>query len=257
MASQVQNRPAWLGCSLAGALAAASAHAQSIPDPSFELSGAAYQSGGTPVWQPTSINFGSPFCDGSCLGQGQPTAARSGEFWVWFGGSSNYEHATVSQSVALPSGSVLLRFYLRAYSDRAISADTLKVLVDSTVVRSINNQQLSPYIADYAQVEVDISAYAGSTRTITLDGETLAGPGLTTFFVDDVSLATTGPSCYANCDSSSASPFLNVQDFSCFLGKYAAGNAYANCDHSTAAPALNVQDFTCFLQKFAAGCSAP
>ena len=29
---------------------------------------------------------------------------------------------------------------------------------------------------------------------------------------------------------------------------------YANCDQSTAAPALNVADFTCFLQRFAAGC---
>jgi len=29
---------------------------------------------------------------------------------------------------------------------------------------------------------------------------------------------------------------------------------YANCDSSTAPPVLNVQDFTCFLQKFAAGC---
>jgi hypothetical protein len=47
---------------------------------------------------------------------------------------------------------------------------------------------------------------------------------------------------------------LNVQDFSCFLQKFAAGNAYANCDGSTATPVLNVQDFTCFLQKFAAGC---
>jgi hypothetical protein len=29
----------------------------------------------------------------------------------------------------------------------------------------------------------------------------------------------------------------------------------ANCDASTAAPVLNVNDFTCFLNKFAAGCN--
>jgi hypothetical protein len=61
-------------------------------------------------------------------------------------------------------------------------------------------------------------------------------------------------SCYANCDGSTATPTLNVQDFSCFLGKFAAGDPYANCDGSTAAPTLNVQDFSCFLGKFAAGC---
>jgi hypothetical protein len=63
-----------------------------------------------------------------------------------------------------------------------------------------------------------------------------------------------GPACYANCDGSAAAPVLNVGDFTCFLQKFAGGDAYANCDGSVAAPVLNVQDFTCFLQKFAAGC---
>jgi hypothetical protein len=60
--------------------------------------------------------------------------------------------------------------------------------------------------------------------------------------------------CYANCDGSTAAPVLNVADFTCFLQRFAGGDAYANCDGSTAAPALNVADFTCFLQKYAAGC---
>jgi hypothetical protein len=61
-------------------------------------------------------------------------------------------------------------------------------------------------------------------------------------------------SCYANCDQSTASPVLNVADFTCFLQRFAAADPYANCDGSTAQPTLNVADFTCFLQKFAAGC---
>jgi hypothetical protein len=66
-----------------------------------------------------------------------------------------------------------------------------------------------------------------------------------------------GSACYANCDQSTGVPFLNVADFTCFLQKFAQGNAYANCDNSTSNPVLNVGDFTCFLQKFALGCSAP
>jgi hypothetical protein len=63
------------------------------------------------------------------------------------------------------------------------------------------------------------------------------------------------PLCYANCDLSSAAAVLNVQDFTCFLKRFAAGDeAYANCDNSTTWPALNAQDFTCFLQRYAAGC---
>jgi hypothetical protein len=60
--------------------------------------------------------------------------------------------------------------------------------------------------------------------------------------------------CYANCDSSSVPPALNVADFTCFLRRFAAGDPYANCDASPAVPTLNVADFTCFLQRFAAGC---
>jgi hypothetical protein len=60
--------------------------------------------------------------------------------------------------------------------------------------------------------------------------------------------------CYANCDSSTQSPVLNVQDFNCFLQRYAASDPYANCDGSTVSPTLNVLDFTCFLQKYTTGC---
>ena len=62
------------------------------------------------------------------------------------------------------------------------------------------------------------------------------------------------PSCYANCDRSSTAPYLNVNDFACFLQRYAAGDLYANCDGSAAAPAVNFGDFMCFMQRYADGC---
>jgi hypothetical protein len=73
-------------------------------------------------------------------------------------------------------------------------------------------------------------------------------------WIDNASIAGGTTSCYANCDGSTASPVLNVADFTCFLQKFAIGDPYANCDGSTASPVLNVADFTCFLQKFAQGC---
>jgi hypothetical protein len=60
--------------------------------------------------------------------------------------------------------------------------------------------------------------------------------------------------CYANCDSSTDSPALNVADFTCFLARFSNGEAYANCDGSVTAPVLNVADFSCFMAKFGAGC---
>jgi hypothetical protein len=60
--------------------------------------------------------------------------------------------------------------------------------------------------------------------------------------------------CPANCDCSTTPPVLNVNDFTCFLNRFAAGSTFANCDGSTTPPILNVLDFTCFLNTFAAGC---
>jgi hypothetical protein len=76
--------------------------------------------------------------------------------------------------------------------------------------------------------------------------------------VDDLEyIAGGGPApCYANCDSSTQQPCLNVLDFTCFLNAFAAASTYANCDNSTQQPVLNVLDFTCFLNRFAAGCSS-
>jgi hypothetical protein len=73
--------------------------------------------------------------------------------------------------------------------------------------------------------------------------------------IDEVVYTAGGPApCYANCDSSTTPPILNVNDFICFQGKFAAGDPTANCDESTTPPVLNVNDFICFQGKFAAGC---
>lgn len=60
--------------------------------------------------------------------------------------------------------------------------------------------------------------------------------------------------CYANCDASTAEPTLNVNDFVCFMSRFAGGESYANCDASTVPPVLNVNDFLCFQSRFVAGC---
>jgi hypothetical protein len=63
-----------------------------------------------------------------------------------------------------------------------------------------------------------------------------------------------GCPCYPNCDRSTTPPTLNVNDFICFLNRFAAADPYANCDGSTIPPILNFTDFECFLNHFAAGC---
>ena len=70
----------------------------------------------------------------------------------------------------------------------------------------------------------------------------------------DSFVARYSPPCYVNCDSSTTTPILNVNDFNCFLNSFAAGSSTANCDLSSIAPVLNVGDFICFTNTYAAGC---
>jgi YVTN family beta-propeller protein len=88
----------------------------------------------------------------------------------------------------------------------------------------------------------------------------LAQPGRRPEGVDVVSFL---QPCYANCDGSTIPPILNVEDFTCFINRFAEGTLlphqqqlthYANCDQSTTPPVLNVEDFTCFINRFAQGC---
>jgi probable HAF family extracellular repeat protein len=93
-----------------------------------------------------------------------------------------------------------------------------------------------------------------SVQGISADGSAMTGNG--SFNGQDRAWLLSGlvAACYANCDASTVAPVLNVNDFQCFLNRFAAGSSYANCDGSTVAPALNVNDFVCFLNAFATGC---
>lgn len=95
------------------------------------------------------------------------------------------------------------------------------------------------------RIGVVTPGHAGEYRLRATNG---CGTGLS----DAAGLVVTG--CYANCDGSTAAPVLNVNDFTCYLNRFAAGEPYANCDGSAAAPVLNVNDFTCFLNQYAQSC---
>ncbi len=89
---------------------------------------------------------------------------------------------------------------------------------------------------------------------LALGGDFLSAGGLTSWFLAPL-VPACAPVCEPNCDASTAPPLLNVNDFVCYLNRFAAGDPYANCDGSTTPPVLNILDFTCFLNRFAAGCS--
>jgi autotransporter-associated beta strand protein len=141
-------------------------------------------------------------------------------------------------------------------------AVTGTVTLNATSVLSVNALNAgSPASGTFIIVSNDgTDAVSGTFGSVT---------GLPTGFAGTVNYAFTGtdslgrtgdgndiaiviePSCYANCDLSTGSPLLNVNDFICFQSKFAAADPYADCDRSGT---LNVNDFICFQSTFAAGC---
>jgi hypothetical protein len=81
-----------------------------------------------------------------------------------------------------------------------------------------------------------------------------AYPGLIGFWGYTVVAELPPATCYANCDGSTATPVLGVNDFLCFLNRFAVHDERANCDGSTSPPTFNIADFQCFLSHFAQGC---
>ncbi len=236
---------------------AAAAGAQVVQDGSFEVSGPAGPFAGP--WAQTSTNFQTPLCNGNCFATPDPTFARTGEWFAWFGGIDTVpEVGTLIQTVSIPSGTPSLEFYMLGGATLGTTNnDRIEVLIDGVPVFTFTVAQLagSPYELDWSLVTVDLTAYAGGSHELQFRGTTEGNGFIGNFFIDDVTITGGGTTtCYANCDNSTQAPVLNVADFTCFLTRFAAGDSYANCDLSTQAPVLNVADFTCFLQSFAAGC---
>jgi hypothetical protein len=166
-----------------------------------------------------------------------------------------------SGPLTIPAGSaVSLGMLPNPFSSHLVDFQ-VPFVIDTTrnYIMTIRHTGHSGTVVSWDRLESG-GAYAGRSGpsyTATTGG-TLANWTIPQFLV-----AAGDPPCYANCDSSTVPPILNVEDFTCFINEFAAGTTlpheqqlthYANCDQSTTAPVLNVEDFTCFINAFATGC---
>lgn len=150
-------------------------------------------------WGEGSTNFGTPLCSIANCGTGSGTGPRSGIFWSWFGGAIAYEYSWIEQPVIIPSGyNATLTFWLEQRVCDS-SADYMRVMIDGAeVYRTRGNSSLCGRLG-YTQQTVNVSAFAnGSSRRLTFQSETYASNGgVTNFFVDDIVLDATPPTCQA------------------------------------------------------------
>lgn len=149
-------------------------------DPGFE--------GGTPneSWDESSELFESPLCDGNCTTD-EGAGAHEGDWYAWFGGVAEPEFAWIGQRFTIDADTALLTFEFQINAASGTGEDFFRVVVDDREVLELSDADIEDY-ADWTRVELDLSEFAdGSAHDLYIEAD-LAGGGVTSFFVDDVSL---------------------------------------------------------------------
>ncbi|MBV1859876.1 MAG: hypothetical protein KUG77_15800 [Nannocystaceae bacterium] len=152
-----------------------------LEDPGFE--------GGTPnpAWGDESLLFETPICDAGCT---DDVGANpfTGSWWVWFGGVARPDTASVSQMVVIPEGNVMLRFGFSLNAGSGTGNDVFSVVLDEdSLLLQVRDTEVGSY-GGWRVVELDISSHADGGEHRLVFGASIAGVGVTNFFVDDVEL---------------------------------------------------------------------
>ena len=169
-----------------------------ILDPGFE--------NGTPNedWEEASEVFGSPICDASCTDE-EGAEPYMGEYWVWFGGvEEDPETASVTQRVTIDPDTAFLSFWFQIRSGAGTGDDVFTVSLDGDTLFMVTDMDMPDY-STYTQVDVDVSPWAdGGTYELHFESSH-AGTGLSSFFVDEVSLVSCSESTETGTDTGSGS----------------------------------------------------
>lgn len=159
-----------------------------IADGGFEVG----SSGG--AWTAFSATWGSPICEfavcGNCGGQ---CIARTGSFYVWFGGASVPETAYVEQNATFPAGTsaTIDLFVSIPGPGPSLVADRLELSVDGVILETITAQDASSYIG-YTSLSVDVSPLAdGGSHVVRIEGFQTTDSIFNIIF-DDVALTVDG-----------------------------------------------------------------
>lgn len=150
--------------------------------------------GGTPNadWSEASTYFSTPLCTVPTCGSGGGSGPRSGTWWAWFGGVAADEVGSMSQSVQLDVGALLLSFWFELpVADSA--ADYLQVRIDGAPIWTYHAFDGPLGAEGYEEVTLDLTAWGdGAAHLLTFASEVFGlNGGVSNFFVDDVSIAFT------------------------------------------------------------------
>jgi len=160
---------------------------------------------GTPsqAWTESSDQFGTPICDTSCT-RDRGAGPYEGDWYVWFGGVADPEHASVSQPVVIDGPTAFLGFYVDINASAGTGDDVFQALIDDTVVFMVSDFDMAAFDG-YTPVSIDISDFAdGQSHELAFVGD-FPGTGLSNFFLDAVTLVSCTPDAGTSSSTSSSS----------------------------------------------------
>lgn len=168
-------------------VAGVNAQVQTIADTSFEVTG-----GGGSDWQDTSTSFGTVLCQlstcGNCGGQ---CVARTGNFYVWFGGITTTELGWVRQTFNVASAGIgELNFWLKI-PNAGNAADSIVAQIDGNQVWFKLGNDTVGFENAYRKVEVNLGNLSIGNHTLTFRSRSGTGVSYNAL-VDDVSLVVGG-----------------------------------------------------------------
>lgn len=143
---------------------------------------------GTPstAWTEASDAFGTPICDTSCTTD-EGAGPYAGDWYAWFGGVAEVEHASVTQHVTIDGTNAYLSFRFEINASAGTGDDVFSVTVDDQTVFTATDLEIDDY-ASYTPISIDVSDFAdGADHVVQLKSEH-AGTGMTSFFADEVAL---------------------------------------------------------------------
>jgi hypothetical protein len=152
-----------------------------VLDPGFEA--------GSPseAWEEASDVFDTPICDSSCTTE-EGAVPYAGDWWAWFGGVEDEpENASLSQTITIDPETAYLSFWFQVRSGAGSGNDVFTVTLGGDTLFMVTDLDMADYAA-YTQVEVDVSQWADGGAYELRFASQLTGDGLTSFFLDEVSL---------------------------------------------------------------------
>lgn len=152
-----------------------------VLDPGFEA--------GSPseVWAEASDVFGSPICDTGCTDE-MGAAPYAGDWWAWFGGiEGEPENASVAQTITVDPEMAYLSFWFQIRSGAGMGDDVFTVTLGGDTVFMVTDADMPDY-DQYRRIDLDVSQWADGGAYELRFASTHTGDGLTSFFLDEVSL---------------------------------------------------------------------